>query len=234
MRCKKAISIVAFLCLYFIFSISVSASSAEFVFEEIPEEDTVRIINLLDISMLDTEPPIKPFNHFDVSDDEMVVLCRDSIGSNKEIVVYDTNMIFQYGYTFKDEGSIAAFWNGQDLNVYLIRGSFLFSVTPDGEITGVVKIPYTENNNMMSNILINRRTCKVNDKKYTAKNDMGVLNLFAFSYSQISVTDEDGNTEILYDASSNQKAKYIAFIIIAFSSVVLTLLILRNQKNSKS
>ena len=47
-------------------------------------------------------------------------------------------------------------------------------------------------------------TIPIRDVEYVLKNDIGVFNLFASSYSQLIITDESGKENIIYDVSSEQ------------------------------
>ena len=52
----------------------------------------------------------------------------------------------------------------------------------------------------------------VDDTEYTVENNMGILNLVAVSYSQLTVTDADGNKTVIYDVNQFQLGKYITWI----------------------
>ena len=59
-------------------------------------------------------------------------------------------------------------------------------------------------------VFIRKRT--VDDTEYTVENNMGILNLVAVSYSQLTVTDADGNKTVIYDVNQFQLGKYITWI----------------------
>jgi len=54
---------------------------------------------------------------------------------------------------------------------------------------------------------------KLGNAEYVLRNDMGLLNVFAASYSQLVVTNEKGETRIIYDVNSEALIKMLIRII---------------------
>lgn len=63
-----------------------------------------------------------------------------------------------------------------------------------------------------------------NNKTYEIRNDMGPLNIFSFNYSQLLITDQNGDVKIIYDVNSYQITKYIIIIIIIISIIVFIII----------
>lgn len=53
---------------------------------------------------------------------------------------------------------------------------------------------------------------------------MGPLNIFSFNYSQLLITDQNGDVKIIYDVNSYQITKYIIIIIIIISIIVFLII----------
>lgn len=72
----------------------------------------------------------------------------------------------------------------------------------------------------------------VGQDKYTIRNDMGILNLFLSSYSQLLKTDVNGETTIIYDVNTFHLIKtiFIVLAIIIFVGIVTTLVVMNLVK----
>ena len=55
------------------------------------------------------------------------------------------------------------------------------------------------------------------------KNDMGILNLLASSYSQLVIIDNSGNEEIIYDVNSEQLSGMLKTFVVIFVFVFIVL-----------
>lgn len=60
---------------------------------------------------------------------------------------------------------------------------------------------------------------EIGDTEYFLKNDMGIFNLFASSYSQLIVTNKNGEESIIYDVNSTH------FSNVALAVAVVTMFI---------
>ena len=144
----------------------------------------------------------------------MIAIGQDGI-EEKVLRVYSSDGEFQYGYTFNCTQSFGVEWDGQDINIYFVRSDVLLTVNKEGEIIDIVKVQNTTENNTYSNYMLCSTERTSGDTKYTIRNDMGFLNAFSSSYSQLIVTKSTGEEIILYDVNSDQLTKTLTVFILA-------------------
>ncbi len=65
---------------------------------------------------------------------------------------------------------------------------------------------------------------KVGDVEYRLKNDMGILNILASSYSQLIVVNSAGEGTILYDVNSSQLAKIATVCVLVVGAFLIAVL----------
>lgn len=212
---------------------SETSYSTGFSMEEISEERQKAFISNVNISMLEEEPTNKAIVCFDVNEDGLIAL-GFSASNSKTIAIYTINGVFQYGYSFHANGSFGLEWAGDNINIYFVRSDIAARITPKGEFVEVLKIKNTIENDeyWRHSVFAIKRT--VGDCEYFIRNEMGPLNIFTASYSQLVEVDKAGTTSVIYDVNSAQLLKYIViiiaillFIAIVVSAVVIKLVKLR-------
>lgn len=206
----------------------VNAMHTGFKTKELPSEEKNMFLSNIDIISIDEEPVKKTIVCFDVSSNQLIAIGQNTSG-RKTICVYSNEGVFQYGYTFNCSGAFGVEWDEENLNIHFVRSSVILSVSPKGEILGVAEIQNTIENNSYVNHFIHATHRTMDDNEYLIKNNMGLLNLFASSYSQIIVKDSTGFESIIYDVSSIQLTKMITIIsfICIFLMVAITVVFLK-------
>ena len=187
----------------------VSAMNTGFATEEKPVEEQKRFIANIDLTLITVEPSASSIVCFDVNEDHMIAVGLASSGNERTICVYSQDGAFQYGYKFLSYGSFGLEWDGDNLLIYFVRSDVALEVAPTGEVITVQEITNTKENNSYWQHFVEAKKRTVGDKEYWLQNDMGPLNLIAFSYSQLVVRD-DGGTRIIIDVNDEQLTKYIA------------------------
>ena len=178
------------------------------------ENDRIIFASNINISVLKEKPVDRAIECFDVSENGMIAIGQDGI-EEKVLCVYSSDGEFQYGYTFNCTQSFGVEWDGQDINIYFVRSDVLLTVNKEGEIIDIVKVQNTTENNTYSNYMLCSTERTSGDTKYTIRNDMGFLNAFSSSYSQLIVTKSTGEEIILYDVNSDQLTKTLTVFILA-------------------
>ena len=210
--------------LFFVVS-NISAINTPFSVEEKSSEEQEQFISNIGFVALSSEPERTSFVCFDVNESHMIAVGFD-IGEKKQICVYSPSGEFQYGYRFNCSGSFGVEWDktSENLFIYFVRSDVAIEVTPQGEIIAVCEILNTKENNSHWIYSVSAKERVVGDKRYIAKNNMGFLNFFASSYSQLSVESNTGETVTIIDNNSSQLVTYIAgFVgIILFAIVVIS------------
>ena len=223
-----------FATLLFIFIIIVStrvnafAMNTGFTTEEASEQTINNIINKTPISILTEEPAKKTIDHFDVNQYGMIAIVQ-SVPDIKTICVYTKSGEFKYAYRFKCDGSVGVEWDENTLMIYLVRESVAFTVNSNGEIEHIVGIANTIENNSYWNhsVFANKRV--IDNTEYRLNNDRGIFNLFASSYTQLVVTENNGEESIIYDVNSSQIVKDIATFILIVILIFIAIYYIRKE-----
>lgn len=212
--------------------IEADAVNTGFKTNPLPIEEKKAFVSNSNIQILYEEPDKKTILCFDVNSNGLIAIGQKTTGK-KTICVYSTDGVFQYGYTFNCSGDFGIEWDEENLNVYFIRSDVLVSVNPSGAILGAFEVENTIDNNSYVNRFLNS-TKRTNGKaEYYIDNDLGILNLFAFSYSQVIVKDANGNENIIYDVGTMQFLNIVLTIFFACISVfVIVVLIALQLKHS--
>ena len=223
-----------FLCLtlcFVVFTLTVNngmrvaAIDSGFSTEHLSDNEKRRFLTNANISLLTEEPAKQAIECFDVNESGFIALGHKS-SRNGVIRVLSSSGQFQYGYTFNCSGNLGVEWSGDNLNIYFLRSDVLVTVNRLGEVIDIRKTI----NSMENNTYINHRIYSTEriwgDKIFFLKNDMGILNFVASSYSQLTVTAPTGEENILYDANPSQFDIIILFLlatIIVLLTVVLAI-----------
>lgn len=205
-------------------TVFVSALSTGFSTEEMSKQEIDRVLQNTEISLLQIEPAKKSIECFDANNGLVAIGCSESM--NKTVCIYTETGEFLYGYRFKSSGSFGIDLVDNVLNIYLVRSDVALSIDSSGTVIDVQKIQNTqENNDYWAEVL--HETERVNgDKKYKIKNDMGLLNFFAFSYSQLVVINANGEENIIYDVNTTQTFYTVALIIFVVLFVCLAVFLM--------
>ena len=208
------LSVLLLLFLFMANGIEVSAMNTGFSTEELSEKDRNTFISNIDISILEEKPTERAIQCFDVSKNGMIAIGQDGM-EGKVLCVYSSDGKFQYGYTFNCRQSFGVEWVGEDVNIYFVRSDVLVTVNQEGEILDIAKAQDTIENNTYRNHMLCSTERTSGDTRYTIRNDMGILNVFSPSYSQLIATKSTGEEIILYDVNSVQFAKTLTVCILA-------------------
>ena len=229
---KKYIILFSVIMLLVLSSTNVAvAENNIFSTEKLSDNEIKTVIYNIDLEVLTSEPIKKQIKCFDVNENELIAIGMESF-DKKFVVVYNTDGIFQYGYSFNCNGSFGVKWDKNDLSIYLVRSDIVFSVNYNNEIKNVFKINDIPESYSSWNDYIFKTTRLVGNRKYIMKNDMCIFNFFASSFSQLIVTEND-TEKIIYNVNSQQFVKYIvcSVLIVIFALWVL-LMIISKMKNT--
>ena len=200
----------------------VLAINTGFATELLPEDDMNTLLKNINISMLADEPPQKAIECFAVNEEGAIAIgCSSS--ENKTICIYASDGVFQYGYSFRCSGRFGVEFGENVLNIYLVRSDIAITVNSVGEVDSILKISNSSENNSYWNKCIFSTRRKIGDIEYVLKNDMGIFNLFASSYSQLIITNQYGEERIIYDVNSVQFSNAVVVVsgIVVFICLVV-------------
>lgn len=213
------------LIVFFTNAIEVNAMDTGFSTEEISEEKKTAFVSNINVSLLREEPEKSGILCFDVNEQGMIAVGnKDS--QSKKICIYTSQGEFLYGYTFNCTQSFCVEWDEQHVNIYFIRSDVIISLDSDGNILDIKAVQDTIDNNSYRNSLLYSTTRTVGNTTYLIRNDMGILNWIAFSFSQIVAVDAAGTESVIYDVNSVQLAKMIVAVcfICAFAFVAVAVI----------
>ena len=168
--------------------------------EPMPEEKTSVLVESLDISVSDKEPPLNIISCFSVDSDGRIAIGSD-VGERKQVCVYDPDMEFLYAISFRDSGSFKVVLADNIVWVFLWRGMQYVGITPEGTVSAALELQDTSNNNRRLYHTGQDAKRQANGNTYELQNSKKIL-AFSGGYTQLAVTDADGNIKILYDAES--------------------------------
>lgn len=206
--------------------INALAMNTGFSTEEMNSEEQHTFLSNINLTLISDEPQKSTFTCFDVSESGQVVIGFAN-AQKKYISVYDATGGFQYGYVFNCNQSFGVQWDSANLIIYFVRSDVAASFDSNGDNVELRTIEDTADNNSYWNRCVFSKEKMINTNRYTAKNNMGILNMFASSYSQLLKTDSNGNETIIYDAGTTQTAQTVLFIIavLIFAAIVIALVI---------
>lgn len=210
----KRISQLFLFVLLIVFStnaIEVNAMNTGFSTEKISEETKTTFVASINVSPLSAKVEKKGVLCFDVNEQGMIAVGQKGSQDN-EICVYTSQGDFLYGYTFNCTQSFCVEWDEQYINIYFIRSDVIISLDSDGNILDVKIVQDTIDNNSYRNLLLYSTTRTVGNTTYLIRNDMGIFNWTASSFSQIVTIDATGTESIIYDVNSMQYTKTIVTI----------------------
>ena len=226
------------ICVLQISMVSASALNTGFSVVDIGEEEQEKIEGNLQLTLITSEPTKFPVACFDVREDGMLVIGCDAGPYKKTICVYNQGE-FQDGYTFKSTGTFEVEWDGDIINLCTVRSDLVISIDANGRILQISKIEDTfANNSYWYDVGANKKS--VQDQTYSIQNDLGLLNLFAINYSQLTSTNADGQTTVLYDARTIASAVSLlltitipVFVVIVVVGVVKECIKCRREYESR-
>lgn len=229
MKLKRTCLFLSFAFMFALFTnaIEVNAMNTGFSTEEVSEKTRNRFVSNIELSLLTTEPVKKGIQCFDVNEKGMVAIGQNG-ADDKRVCIYDSDGKFLYGYTFDVSQSFGVEWDGEYINIYFVRSDVIISLDSDCNVLDIKKIQNTMDNNTYSDKL-KHLTRSIGDTTYLVRNDMGIFNLIALSYSQVVTIDSTGAERIIYDINSEQLFITISLLIIILGGVSGAIVVLARQ-----
>ena len=206
-------------------TIFTSAVSTGFDTEILSEEDIDHFLKHISLSVLTEEPIQEPIQCFDVSEDEMIAIGSGKY-EQKTICIYTAESVFQYGYRFQCSGSFGIELCKDVVTIYFVRSDVAISVDFKGNVKSVSKIKNSTENHSYWNHSVFATKKEVGNHTYTIRNDMGLFNLFATTYSQLVVTDERGVERVVYDVNTTQLMSTLLWVVGIVVVLILTISII--------
>lgn len=215
-------------------STCVLAMNTGFSMQPMKTEKQKTFLSNIELVKKEKEPTKNSIVCFDVNKDGLIAI-GTSDSSRESVSVYNSSGDYKYGYDFNCEQGFGVEWDGNNLIIYFVRSDVAALVDENGTILELQEIENTINNNSYWNSSVFSTQRTVGNNKYIIKNDMGLFNIFASSYSQLITVDDQGNQTILYDVNNAQMTKTITVFIAAviFVAIVVSVIIAQFLKLRK-
>lgn len=216
LRIKSLLSAAIMLLLISVSVLSADALSTGFSTEEYPQEKYDRIVSGLDVRQLTEAPRRRLIDNYDVNEDGQLAVAMpddDSMGlteSRATVAVYDNDGGFLYGFDFNDTGMIEVEWGGDKLNVYSVRGDYIFTVDENYQVDELLYVPYDSSNNNYFNDQLQSYNKSAGGIDYVGYRGMTV------DIYKVTRLDNSGGETIIYESDMGLMSPVlIAGIIIA-------------------
>ena len=211
--------------------IEVNAMKTGFLTEELSDEVKNTFLSNVNISPLTVEPVHRGILCFDVNKQGMIAVGQKGAYS-KEICIYSADGTFLYGYSFDCSQSFAVEWGYDSINIFFVRSDIIVSLDSDGCILDIKKVPDTLENDTYRRDLLYSTIRTIGDTTYLIKNNLGIFNWIATSYSQIAIIDINGTEQIIYDVSPNQFSNIIIAIGIVCMFIFITIVVIGTKNRT--
>ena len=213
---------------------NVLAMNTGFSTENMAPNDQQIFLSNINLYLITEEPKKSTITCFDVNDNGLIVVGSEG-STKKSVSVYTSDGTFNYGYAFNCSGSFGVEWDDNNIIIYFVRSDVAALFDAAGTNLELKKIQDTTDNNSYWNHSVYSTQRTINEEQYSMRNNMGLLNIFASSYSQLIKTNSDGNTVIIYDASSEYTTRFVTIFIavILFVAFIVLIIILQFKKLKK-
>ena len=205
-------ALLVFAVALFVCVAKVDAMNTVFSTKELTEEERSTFVSNIGLALINKEPDKRSILCFDVNEQGMIAIGRES-SQGKETCVYSSDREFLYGYTFNSSGSFGVEFDDELINIYFVRSDIIISLDADGNILDVKAVETTRENNTYISDLLYTTTRTIGNNTYQIKNSLGILDIVTVSYSQIVVTEANGEERLIYDVSSQHLSKTIVSAI---------------------
>ncbi len=175
----------------------------------------------------------EPIVCFDVSKDSMILLGFDE----NTVAITDKNGKMLQCFKFANNGSFYVQWQDEHILLFLVRGALIVEISQEGQLINMVATDdHSIENNSLWNAVRGKNNIRVDDASYCLRNQMGIFNYMASTYSQLVCTDSDGNEAVLFDVNEAQLAKNIVVTIglFLFIAIVITEIFRQFSKTKKA
>lgn len=200
------------------FASTVSAVAQTIKTFPIDDADKAAIISKANIQPIETASIMNGITCFDVSNSGEIAIGIDW-ASNSVIYVYDSQGVFQYGFSFYVDGDYGIAYCDNLLGIYCIRGDTIMFCDNSAACLDVRTLSSDELGYWQAKEILNRVSKEMGGKRYVLERDINIGD----SYSRLVEIDEQGVRTVLYDATPEHNIGQIlglSAIIIFFLFVV--------------
>lgn len=226
---KKLLIVLSILLAIIFFQIRMVSALTSLETDTISESQKEEIKANLNISRKNLEGSIESISSFDVSPNGLIAVCNE--GFSKFINVYNSNGEFLYGYSLDTQGTFGVEFKDDELMIYILRSSLLVSLDDGGNITNILSVKKTTENESYWRNSIRAKVKKVGNYEYYLKGN----NFLALSNSKIiRYNNQDMSSSVILDFGvGNGIFMIIIFIFISSVFAVAIIGVFRVIKKAK-
>ena len=180
--------------------------------EKSNEEKFNDVIDSLHFEVVDLEP-VSMLLCIDISEDNIIALASGN-GSGSLISFYDNDGAFKYSLSFYSAGDFGLKWQKENIKIFFERGDYEVTINKDGEVIDIAVIDNVDDMRFIVDELYFSTKSVVNDTVYELKKNSIFLNKLSSGYSQLIITDTNGNTSIVCDVGEFQTYETLSVIIV--------------------
>ena len=203
-----------------IFSYSHTAYATEFDIEaySVSEEDRDEFLQELNLKVISDDSRKRAINCLAVDENGNYALAFSNL-SECWIYIYDSNNVFQYGYSFTSKGDYGIAFCNSGLAIHFTRPNLFTIFDPTGNCLDIQKISNNTQSLREKDRIFYKTQINSNGKLYTLERDINVGD----SYARLVVKDSSGEQHTIYDVSSDLAIQQVLLIgaIPAFFSFVI-------------
>ena len=157
--------------------------------------------------------------NIDVSQNEMIALAFN----NQSIVITDKDFQNPVVISFYSPGAYYVNWNGENVELFLIRPYLLYTFSADGELIEVSRVKSDAPNTRK---VTNRKEDVVNGNTYRLTRSGPLMRFAGAQYDMLVKTDALGNEKVLFQSENNTPVGYIGgFAIFVAGQIFFAILI---------
>ena len=221
---KRIIAAFSLLFLFFqLCVLNVSALEAQYHTEPISDTELNEITKRIDLLFIEEEVKPRYLSCFDVSEEEMIATGTNYMLSKDIITVYDSNGVYQYGYSFGGDEEFYPVWFDKILNLYLPRSAVFLALDNKGNCINAQKVISDDYQNNKNNMyLFNPHSVQQNDNRYYMKNGNTV---FETGYSYLVKEGKNEEPVIIIDCFHSNVLITVVKVLLFLLFIFVVLLV---------
>ena len=177
------------------------------------------IFEAIEIQPLEAYAPEYPIVGFDIRQDGYLLLGVQGSGNTgqNEIYIFNPQGQYEYGFAFQCTGLYFVRWNGENAQLYFVRGDTLAELDREGNRVDVQNLSFAQWNAIEPQL--RRSRIKKNGYTYVIEKANGVAGCLADSYARIVRLGPEGTREVIYDVGQAFETRANTMFVIAMCGI---------------
>lgn len=157
------------------------------------------IFEAIEVQPLAAYEPRYPIVGFDIRQDGSILLGVQGSGNTgqNEIYIFNPQGQYEYGFAFQCAGLYFVRWNGENAQLYFVRGETLVELDREGNRVDVQNLSFARWNAIEPQL--HRSRIKKNGYTYVIEKANGVAGCLEYYYARMARLGPEGTREVIYD-----------------------------------